>query len=138
MVDLRVNVVVDASLHYYPVHGGRFRDTFPPDEQTKLAQYISDIERRAFGLTKLQCQKLVYDFAENNGIAHRFNKEAKVAGQEWLKKFMCNFGFSFRTPESTSYIVNYLSNMADSASEDNPEYRPSPIKKGKSGKVSTI
>jgi len=44
----------------------------------------------------------VFDFTENNGIAHRFNKEAKVAGQEWLKKFMCNFGFSFRTPESTS------------------------------------
>jgi len=44
----------------------------------------------------------VYNFAENNGIAYRFNKEVKVAGQEWLKKFMCNFGFSFRTPESTS------------------------------------
>lgn len=27
--------------------------------------------------------------------------------------------------------------MADSSSEDNAEYGPSPIKKGKSGKVST-
>lgn len=50
----------------------------------------------------MQCQKLVYEFAENNGIAHRFNKEVKLAGQEWLKKFMKSFGFSFRTPESTS------------------------------------
>ena len=35
------------------------------------------------------------------------------------------------------YFSNYLSDMADSSSEDNAEYGPSPIKKGKSGKVST-
>jgi len=28
--------------------------------------------------------------------------------------------------------------MADSSTEDNAEYGPSPVKKGKSGKVSTI
>ncbi|XP_008182764.1 uncharacterized protein LOC100162937 [Acyrthosiphon pisum] len=84
---------------YYSNHHTRY---IFPDELTKLAQYISDIECRAFGLTKLQCQILVYDFAENNGIAHRFYKKVKVAGQEWLKKFMCDFGFSFKTPESTS------------------------------------
>lgn len=44
----------------------------------------------------------MYNFSENNGIAHRFNNEVKLAGQEWLKKFMDDFGFSFRTPESTS------------------------------------
>ncbi|KAL4091319.1 hypothetical protein QTP88_026022 [Uroleucon formosanum] len=33
------------------------------------------------------------------------------------------------------YFVNYLSDMADSSIEENAEYGPSPIKKGKSGKI---
>lgn len=85
-----------------PVHGGRFRNTFSMEQLQLLKQYVCDIERRAFGLTKLQLQKLVYDFAESNNINHRFNNNTRMAGEDWCYKFMKDFSFSFRTPEATS------------------------------------
>lgn len=50
----------------------------------------------------MQCRKFVYEFAETNGIAHPFNKETKMAGEDWLSKFMKDFNFTMRTPEATS------------------------------------
>jgi len=85
-----------------PIHGGRFRNTFSTDQLDALRQYVCDIEKRAFGLTKVQLQKLVYNFAETNSINHRFNNKSKMAGEDWCYKFMQESGFSFRTPEATS------------------------------------
>lgn len=67
-----------------------------------LQNYITDIDKRSFGLTKLQCQRLVYDFAEENGIHHRFNKQTKLAGDDWMHNFMSKYNFSVRKPEATS------------------------------------
>jgi len=67
-----------------------------------LQHYIIDIDKRSFGLTKLQCQRLVYDFAEDNGIHHRFNKQTKLAGDDWMCNFMSKYNFSVRKPEATS------------------------------------
>jgi len=85
-----------------PVNGGRFKDTFSNEHLELLKTYIIDIERRAFGLTKLQFQKLVYDFAENNGIPYSFNTVTKIAGEGWLAKFMKHCRLSFRTAEAAS------------------------------------
>lgn len=67
-----------------------------------LKIYICDIEKRGFGLTKVQFQKLVYNFVKTNGIDHRFNKDTKLAEADWCYKFMNDFKLSFRTPETTS------------------------------------
>jgi len=67
-----------------------------------LQNYITDIDKRSFGLTKLQCQRLVYDFAEENGIHHPFNKQTKLAGDYWMHNFMFKYNFSVRKPEATS------------------------------------
>lgn len=67
-----------------------------------LQNYITDIDKRSFGLTKLQRQRLVYDFAVENGIHHRFNKQTKLAGDDWMHNFMLKYNFSVRKPEATS------------------------------------
>lgn len=85
-----------------PVNGGRFKNTFSTDQLDSLKKYVCDIERRAFGLTIVQLQKLVYNFAETNNIDHRFNNKLKMAGKDWCYKFMQESGFSFRKPEATS------------------------------------
>lgn len=67
-----------------------------------MKTYITDIERRAFGLTKGQFQKIVYDFAEKEGIQNSFNYDTKMAVKGWLSKFMSTNNLSLRTPEATS------------------------------------
>lgn len=85
-----------------PVNGGRFKQIFSKEQLEQLKNYIVDIERRAFGLTKVQFQKIVFDFAEKSGIPHSFNNNTKIAGEGWLSKFMSNNNLSLRTPEATS------------------------------------
>ncbi|XP_074034640.1 uncharacterized protein [Leptinotarsa decemlineata] len=85
-----------------PEHGGRCRNTFSSDQSQFLANYITDIDRRAFGLTKVQLGRLAFDFAEQNNISHRFNKSSKMAGKDWIKSFQMKFKVSLRTPEPTS------------------------------------
>ncbi|XP_029340970.1 tigger transposable element-derived protein 1-like [Acyrthosiphon pisum] len=86
----------------YPVNGGRFRKTFSDEQLLKLKEYITDIDRRSFGLTKVQCQKLVYEYASDNNVPHCFNTEYKMAGHDWIESFMKEFDFSLRKPEVTS------------------------------------
>lgn len=85
-----------------PVHGGRFREVFNDQQQQELQQYLKDMDRRLFGMTKKQCRKLAFDYAESCGIVHPFNRECGLAGEEWLANFMKKFHFSLRTPEATS------------------------------------
>ncbi|KAG5866986.1 hypothetical protein JTB14_028175 [Gonioctena quinquepunctata] len=67
-----------------------------------LRTYIIDIDKRAFGLTRMQCRRLVYDFAEGDGIPHRFNRQLEMAGEDWLFNFMKKNKLSLRKPEATS------------------------------------
>lgn len=85
-----------------PESGGRFKRTFTEAQEIELTNYINDFNIRAFGLTSLQCRKLVYEFAEINNISHQFNKSLKLAGRDWLISFMKRHKISLRTPESTS------------------------------------
>lgn len=56
-----------------------------------------------FGLTKLELRKAVFDYAEKNMIPHRFNKDNKLAGKDWLDGFLKrNERISIRKPEATS------------------------------------
>lgn len=63
---------------------------------------MKDINERTFGLTGIQCRRLVYDYAEANNLEHRLNSESKMAGKDWLHTFMKNCNMTLRTPEATS------------------------------------
>lgn len=61
------------------------------------------MEDRLLGLTKKDICSLAYELAERNGIAHRFSKDKKAAGNAWFSDFLRrNPELSFRTPEATS------------------------------------
>ncbi|XP_030745251.1 uncharacterized protein LOC115890301 [Sitophilus oryzae] len=85
-----------------PMHGGRYSTTFNLNQSQALVNYITLIDKRGFGLTAIQLRKLAYDFAEEQGITHRFNKERKLAGKDWLSNFIKDNKISLRTAEATS------------------------------------
>lgn len=45
---------------------------------------------------------MVYDFAHQNNIPHRFNNETKLPGDDWMLNFMSKYNFSVIKPEATS------------------------------------
>ncbi|XP_046666569.1 uncharacterized protein LOC124358315 [Homalodisca vitripennis] len=85
-----------------PVHGGRYREVFNEEQLQDLHNYLTVMDQMFFGMTKLQCRKLVFEYAEHLGISHPFNKETKMAGEDWLATFMKKHNFSMRKPEATS------------------------------------
>lgn len=85
-----------------PVHGGRFREVFSAAQQEDLKSYFTTMDKMLFGLTKKQCRRLVFEFAEECGISHPFKKDTKMAGEDWLANFMKKQKLSVRKPEPTS------------------------------------
>lgn len=85
-----------------PQHGGRFSTTFDSKQTEALVKYITLIDKRGFGLTTMQLRKLAFDFAEEHKIEHRFNRNRKLAGKDWLTNFIKENKISLRTAEATS------------------------------------
>lgn len=46
------------------------------------------LDNMFYGLTTKRLREIAYDFAEKNNRPHRFNKEEKLAGKEWLRGFL--------------------------------------------------
>lgn len=62
-----------------PVHGGRFKEVFSAAQQEDLKSYFTAMDKMLFVLTKKQCRRLIFGFAEECGISHPFNKDTKMA-----------------------------------------------------------
>ncbi|VEN62839.1 unnamed protein product, partial [Callosobruchus maculatus] len=86
----------------FPCNAGRFKPTFSEEQLQNLFQYIVAIDKRAFGLTKNQFAKVIYDYAENKKIPHRFCTEKRRAGRHFVEWFMQKYNLSLRCPEATS------------------------------------
>lgn len=68
-----------------------------------LRDHILEMERRLFGLTIKDTQRLAFEFAERNGIQHPFNKNTGLAGDDWIHGFFKrNKELALRKPENTS------------------------------------
>lgn len=70
--------------------------------ELELANHIKDLDNRFYGLTLKDVMSLAFQFAELNGIKHRFNKEKKAAGRHWTRDFALRNGLSVRNPEKCS------------------------------------
>lgn len=85
-----------------PEHSGRFKSTFNAQQTRELVEYLTDCSSRGLGLTSIQVRKLAFQFAEENKIQHRFNRELKIAGIDWFDAFKAANNLSLRNPEATS------------------------------------
>lgn len=56
--------------------------------EAELSQMLRDMESRLYGLTPVDVRRIVFKYAEKNGIAHNFNKETQMAGRYWLEGFL--------------------------------------------------
>ncbi|KAJ8869453.1 hypothetical protein PR048_028443 [Dryococelus australis] len=71
-------------------------------ELDELSSHLTEIGQRIFGLTKIQCRKLIFQFADACGLNHPLKKTIKMAGEDWVSSFMKAYNFSMRAPEVTS------------------------------------
>ena len=89
----------------------RFVKELKKEYEEELVCIIQQMEKALFGLSTLYVRKLAYDFVTKLGISHRFNKETKMAGSEWLRGFLRRHReLSIRQPEATnmSRAVGFL------------------------------
>lgn len=82
---------------------GRFAPVLTDSMEADLANHILLLESRLFGLTTYELRKLAFEIAEANHVNHSFNREKKIAGNDWLLGFRKRHGeISLRSPEATS------------------------------------
>ena len=61
------------------------------------------MEAMLHGLTVVELRRLAFDIAEQMNIEHRFNKDNKMDGLDWLQGFRKrNPSIAIRTPEPVS------------------------------------
>lgn len=80
---------------------GRYSKVFSEEEEKKLVDYLKELDKRFYGLTKKDLCQVAYQYAEEKKIHHPFNNNQ--AGEQWYANFMLrNQDLSLRTPEPTS------------------------------------
>lgn len=81
---------------------GRFVCIFTPEQETELANYLTTMEARLFGLTLNELREHACVLACRNNLSHPFGGERK-SSIEWVRGFMARHPTSgLRTPEATS------------------------------------
>uniref|UniRef100_A0A1B0DQH3 Uncharacterized protein n=1 Tax=Phlebotomus papatasi TaxID=29031 RepID=A0A1B0DQH3_PHLPP len=58
------------------------------ENEILLVEHIINMDEAGFPLNRKKVRRLAYEFAENLGLAHRFNKEEQIAGYSWFQSFM--------------------------------------------------
>lgn len=100
------------------------KPVFSVETEKEIAAHCVKMANMFYGLTKLELRKAVFDYAEKNGIPHRFNKDLKLAGKDWLEGFLKrNDRISIRKPEATSVnrikafnkveVTNFFQNLEE-------------------------
>lgn len=88
--------------HFYPARMGS-RTTFTEEQELEIARHLLHLAKMFYGLTPSQLRRAVFSYAERLSIPHKFNKEKKEAGKDWMYAFMGRHPeLSFRKPEATS------------------------------------
>jgi len=78
---------------------GRFRPVFDSVFEQELTQHCLEMQKRFYGLSVKQCRKLAFDLAEKNQLRHPFPPSEKMAGVDWMSRFL---KLTLREPEPTS------------------------------------
>lgn len=70
--------------------------------QAQMEEYCKELDRTFYGLTLKSLQSLVFEYAERNQLNHRFNKDKKSAGKDWIHAFCKRHQLSLRSAEKTN------------------------------------
>lgn len=75
-----------------------------PAIEADLVEYILKLEDKGFGLTPTDVRELTFEYAEQNNIAHTFDRNLKIAGRDWWAGFRVRHRemLSIRKPEGLS------------------------------------
>lgn len=77
--------------------------TFTPEQENELEKHCIYLAKMFYGITPLELRKVAYDFAEKNGMKHKFNKNKQIAGKDWFQAYLKRHpNLSIRKPEATS------------------------------------
>ena len=60
------------------------------------------MQRRFYGLKLKDMQRLAFDVDEHAGVSYPFNKETRMAGEDWVKGFLDRHDLSLCLPQATS------------------------------------
>lgn len=81
---------------------GRFKTVFSEAQEEGLVVHIHNLDRRFFGLSLKNLRLLLFKYADENNIPHRFSKETSMAGQDFTRGFMKRNRLSLRIARKTS------------------------------------
>lgn len=81
---------------------GRYKPVFNEQMESDLAKQIKKLDALFYGLTYKDVQAIAYKYAEISRIEHPFNKDTKLAGKTWMRRFCQRHNLSIRQPEKVS------------------------------------
>ncbi|KAK9709877.1 hypothetical protein QE152_g26374 [Popillia japonica] len=84
-----------------PTSLGRFMPVFTTEMEQQLVYYCKQLDKLFHGLTIKSLREIVFEFAERNGIEHRFNKISKLAGNDSAYALCRRHNFSVHIAEKT-------------------------------------
>lgn len=78
----------------------------PQELEAKLVDYILNMEKNFFGLTRRDLRTLAFQLARRNNLPNNFSLLQESAGKKWLKGFLKRHGhkISIRKPTGTSVV----------------------------------
>ena len=82
---------------------GRFRKVLSNNQEQDLNKYIKDMDNSFYGLSMMDIRLKVFEFCKKNLIPNPFNKDSKLAGEDFVRGFLKRHpDLSLRKPEAIS------------------------------------
>ena len=82
---------------------GRFRNVLSNSQELELKQYIINMDKAFYGLTIMDIRVLVFEYCDRNNISNPFNKETKLAGEDFVRGFLKRHkDLSLRKPQGVA------------------------------------
>lgn len=77
----RTNKLKHANIHKNLL--GRFRNVLSESQKLELEHYIINMDKVFYRVTIIDIRVLVFEYCERNKVTNLFNKETKLAGEDF-------------------------------------------------------
>uniref|UniRef100_A0ABD2WZM9 HTH CENPB-type domain-containing protein n=1 Tax=Trichogramma kaykai TaxID=54128 RepID=A0ABD2WZM9_9HYME len=83
-------------------HIAGFTRTFSDEQEIALKSIIEKMENKMYGLSLDEVCEIAYEYAKVLEVKHQFNKNLKMAGEDWMQSFKERHNLSSRQAEHTA------------------------------------